>query len=579
MKKTTRSTGSADKKTGSTSAARGRRSKAAGKPVTIELQAEKTEAKAATAGNSAPAPSARKSSVPKSKPAPKPIQAAATRAKETSTSTERRESAKHESPGFGRTNQSTTANPAARSDTPKPAPASKQPTAQSKTSSGLMGNLAAGVVGGVITLGGVALLQQTGIWSSQNNGNFASRETLDLTRNDLLGKIAGLEERLEQNANNASPQVTMGTVNANIDKKITALRDSLPKPEPVDVSTLENQISASITKLETLQSQLIITDKTVEALKTAVASGNAGEGAGLATLAPKVAELGTQMSQINDDLTALKNAPTSAPVDISQIEAATNAIAALQAEVPTLRSDMEKQFSSLGNQLTDLKSQSGEVGALSTAISSIQLSIQKLSEQTQALEQSSSSEKDQITALRASVDRSQKLERQAAQAIAAAALKNDIDQGEPFAVSLATLQSIAAQDNNFSALSAFADKGVPTASQLNGDFSSVGDAILAALAPPPANDLKSRLLAGAQSLVKIKPIAPQEGDTPQALVAQMANALADEDLQKAADLWQEIPQAGQAVSKDWHDGLQARMLANAAVAKAVQSYLLTTPSQ
>ena len=167
------------------------------------------------------------------------------------------------------------------------------------------------------------------------------------------------------------------------------------------------------------------------------------------------------------------------------------------------------------------------------------------------------------------------IDKQAARAIAAAAVKSDIDRGVPFTGSLETLVSVAGESESLTALAAYAESGVPTAAQLADGFEATGEAIIVAVTPKPKNDLASRLLAGAKSMVKIKPIAPETGSTPLAVVSQLETSIRTGDLEKASELWETLPDAGKEVSADWHKGVKARIAANVLVANSIQSFLLS----
>ena len=90
----------------------------------------------------------------------------------------------------------------------------------------------------------------------------------------------------------------------------------------------------------------------------------------------------------------------------------------------------------------------------------------------------------------------------------------------------------------------------------------------------------SRLLSGAKSLVKVKPVAPIEGDDVTAISSRIAYALQSGDLSKASAEWTGFSDAAKQVSQNWHSDLSARLTANSLLAQAVESFMVKpTPSE
>ena len=168
----------------------------------------------------------------------------------------------------------------------------------------------------------------------------------------------------------------------------------------------------------------------------------------------------------------------------------------------------------------------------------------------------------------------------AAQALAAAALKRDIDLGVPFGGTLDTLHSVSPDTTALDPLTAYADTGVPTLATLQDRFEAVADEMRAAIAPAPADDsLTARLLAGARGAVQVR--RSGEGDNGiEDDIAAIDNAITTGDLTGADAAWQALPDPAKAASSGWHDDLTARLTAYRLVSEVVDNSLRTSsPSQ
>ncbi len=165
-------------------------------------------------------------------------------------------------------------------------------------------------------------------------------------------------------------------------------------------------------------------------------------------------------------------------------------------------------------------------------------------------------------------------EQQAARAVAAAALKAAIDRGGSFEAELQTYANVAGNDTAVADLGAFATGGVPSRNSLQTEFSNAADKMLEAAAQPDPNQgITGRLLSSAMSVVKVRRVGDVQGDTPDAAVARMEEAVRNGDLQAAAREWEELPEAAKAASQEYKKKLDARLqvenLVNGALSRAV----------
>ncbi|MEN0042001.1 MAG: hypothetical protein AAF764_11820, partial [Pseudomonadota bacterium] len=189
----------------------------------------------------------------------------------------------------------------------------------------------AACLGGGIALGGGWLLQS---FASSDTESFATAEALESTRVTLNDEITTLRQELAAARSEAANGGEAVDTSA-LESRIAALEER-PVPSsngsataPVDPAIIE-RISALETALEEATA-------TLAQVQSAVSSGEAGENAGLASLAQRVTQLDEQVARLAD-----------APAGD---EASQEALAALQAALPALRGTVEETSAQLSSRM------------------------------------------------------------------------------------------------------------------------------------------------------------------------------------------------------------------------------------
>ncbi|UCI30656.1 COG4223 family protein [Mesorhizobium sp. B4-1-4] len=260
-------------------------------------------------------------------------------------------------------------------------------------------------------------------------------------------------------------------------------------------------------KVDGLSAALDQVKSDVATLKSTVAQGGAGDSAGLAALGDKV-------KQIETAVTALGKAGSTAPVDLGPLN---EKLAGLDALVKS----------------TDeaAKAQEGRLAALEQSVSQL----------------------------------SGKVEAQAGQpkialAIAASALKAALDRGAPFATELDTLAAISPNASQLAALRPYAEKGVPTRTEIASQMDAAANAMVAAATPVDQNaGFLQSLMSSAESLVKVRPIGAVQGPGAPETVARMEVAVNQGDYAKALSEYNALPEAAKAAGADFAGKLKARI--------------------
>jgi hypothetical protein len=270
-----------------------------------------------------------------------------------------------------------------------------------------------------------------------------------------------------------------------------ALDERLAKLES---ATAANQDSARISKLS---DGLTAVDTAAKDLRTEVGS------------------LSTTLGDLEARVTALGKGPTAAALD-----------------------DLNKRIDALGE-----SGATGEVlpAALIERVTKLENSLAVLSGRVDAVT-------DRIEALAEKPAAA----KDGARAIAVGALTQAARRGGTFAGELAMLATLTPDDPDVAALQPLAERGAPSRDELAGEFPAVADAILAATAEAePGTGFWQRLLHSARGLVTIRPAGPIAGDTPQAIVSRMEEAVKRGDFPAMLSERDRLSEAGKAASDDF----------------------------
>jgi hypothetical protein len=109
-------------------------------------------------------------------------------------------------------------------------------------------------------------------------------------------------------------------------------------------------------------------------------------------------------------------------------------------------------------------------------------------------------------------------------------------------------------------LRAYAEKGVPTRTEIASQMDNAANAMVAAAEPVDNNaGFFQRLLSSAESLVKVRPIGAVEGKGVPETVARMEVAVNQGDYAKALAEYGTLPEPVKAAGADFAGRLKARL--------------------
>jgi hypothetical protein len=150
--------------------------------------------------------------------------------------------------------------------------------------------------------------------------------------------------------------------------------------------------------------------------------------------------------------------------------------------------------------------------------------------------------------------------------VAASALKTAVERGDPFAAELAAVKAASdpkvSDAKSLAALEPLATSGVPAAGTLARELSALAPSLLQASgAPPRDGGFLERLQAGAESLVRIRPIDEIAGNDPAAIVARIEVKASQADISGALAELAKLPPAVRAPADAWSKKAELRMAA------------------
>ena len=150
-------------------------------------------------------------------------------------------------------------------------------------------------------------------------------------------------------------------------------------------------------------------------------------------------------------------------------------------------------------------------------------------------------------------------------AVAASALREALERGNPFTTELAAAKSLAPDRPELTMLEPFAAGGIPPADALARELSSLVPVLFSA-ARDSARDgsFLEKLQANAARLVRVRPVGEAPGDDPATVIARIEAKAARSDIDAALEELAKLPLAIRAPAEMWIKKAQARTAAIAA---------------
>ncbi|MEX0954560.1 MAG: mitofilin family membrane protein [Rhizobiaceae bacterium] len=313
--------------------------------------------------------------------------------------------------------------------------------------------------------------------------------------------------------------------------------------------------------LEQMETELSAMREEIAALKSAPAPGDTGDlGASLADTNARVDNMAVMIEDVRGELGRLSDA----------VAAGGGGDGAALATLQTRLAEIEQTVAALPEGGSGAEALSAELATVGEQVTSLRTALDTLDQNTQ---QKFSALDETLASLGARLDE-QADEPSVALAIAASALKAAIDRGQPFAAELETFARLAPDAPEVAALRELAATGVPTAAAIATETDAAARRIIVAARPDNADaSLFERLWASAESLIAVRPIGSVEGDDVPAVVARMEAAIKNGDYAGAIAEYEMLPDAARAAGADFIAGVKARQTTDELVAKVLADAL------
>jgi len=408
-------------------------------------------------------------------------------------------------------------------ETPEPAMTPEPPTRRSgEGASGILSHLTAGLLGGLAGAGALALA-----WGYLPRDEPAQAPDLA----PLEGRIAKLEAAPASKTDDAEL--------AKLEQRLDDLEGREPET-PQEIAALADRVSHLETSLKSM----------AEAAKD---GGSVGDAAAISQ------QVGEAEQRLDAELdTALADAKAEVKSEVKAEVKAANA-----ASLETLRKEIAAVDAKL-RALAEAELSSGEAARLVPEIAVLDERLGKL--------------EAAIPALLSAVDKDVSDTKAATLAIAFANLRAAVGEGRPYAPELATLAALSPGAGELGRLLDYEDSGIPTVPELTRAFKAAKDAATAVPAPAAGGSILDRLVASAESLIKIRRVdAEAEGDAPDAVLARAEAQLEQGNLARSVKEVETLQGLQRAAFAIWLDQARARLGADETMQR-LQNILLVSLS-
>ena len=425
--------------------------------------------------------------------------------------------------------------------------AAKPPPGAARSGGGIFSHLTAGVVGGALAYAGAALLgpgASVAPPSAELEARLVTVETALRESADLSAKLTAAESRL-----------------ANLDaveQRVAALGEAQGKLEAATRRLAEQGGAANAERVQKLEEQLAL---------IADGAGDANGGVPeLAAITGKIAELEKTLNARIDGLGTTQSPDTDARLAaaVEASEAAREATQRLQRELAEVRSGQTGATQSADTAKADVERLQSAVSELRASLDSALKDVARPGDVTAALAPVTGKLAELEQSLGSVVAREDSRRENAERIVLALELANlkraiDRGQGHAYAAELEAVEKSAGSDLDLSALARFKETGVATPAELKAEFRPVMNATLDAEAEPASGSVIDRLMAGAKSVVRVRRVSHDPGDTSaEAVVSRIEAALDAGRLQDVLAEANKLSPQARAPMEDWLIKVTAR---------------------
>jgi hypothetical protein len=285
--------------------------------------------------------------------------------------------------------------------------------------------------------------------------------------------------------------------------------------------------------------------------------------------------LAGRLNRIETRLQEISNRPTAAVIDpksvdevaarLDKIETILSAPRTPDAAFAGRVTAAENQAKSAVEEVAALKGRVDEIGSLARAAQSradaAAGGAEPVANRIATLEQSVKANEAELIkrGSGAADDRVSRL------AVAASALREAVERGDPFTTELAAAKSLTPDRPELTTLEPFASGGIPSAHTLARELSSLVPVLFRTASDSPrGGGFLEKLRANAAHLVRVRPVGEAPGDDPVTVIARVEAKAARSDIDGALDELAKLPPAIRAPAEMWIKKAQAHTTAIAA---------------
>ncbi len=456
-----------------------------------------------------------------------------------------------------------------------PPPSSPNPRPAPRGHGGFFTHVAAGLAGGLVALLAADILaSQLGFEAAgrpdatkaleQRIATLESNRAQRTVPTDVANRLAAAEtklaklEQLDANVDGITKK------QGQLDEGLTAVNDKLSAEggdtgTPARVTKLEEQLSlmasaaerdpqsGRLPQLAAISGKLADLESTLatqlDALRKSVAL-EIDTRLASATEAGQTARSGTQ--RMDRELSTLKaesaEIATGVTVLKSDSDRAAASLKTTQEEIKRLKADLDTRLASFAK----AEDVSIAVGPINGKLTALQQDVQGV--------------------IKSEGDRKTTAER-IVLSLELANLKRAIDRGRAYAPELEQARKVAGTNVDLAPLERFALEGVPTPTELRGQFKPVAFKIIDAEEQPADASIVDRLLAGASSVVRVRKTNHRPDDKSiEAVVSRMEIALNEDRLGDVLQEAKSLPAPAQDAAQDFLAKVQARDAVDRALA-------------
>jgi hypothetical protein len=271
--------------------------------------------------------------------------------------------------------------------------------------------------------------------------------------------------------------------------------------------------------------------------------------------APPSNDLTPRLAAIEAQLRELAARPAAPTVDAKAVEEIAARLGRLESAQAAPRAPVTENA---------VKSLADNVAGLSRRSDTIEATLTRRSEGIEAALRDTQSRIDRLAASLADLQTTARAaaagsDRAVRLAVSAAALREAVERGSPFAAELDLVKPLAANPTVLVPLEAFASTGLPSSAALAQELTRRLQPMLRTAGEPPRDGgFLDRLQANAEKLVRIRPIDEARGDDHGATLARIEQRAARADIAGALAEIAKLPPEARAPLAEWTAKAEAR---------------------